>query len=390
VPPLEKKSSLAAVGENAALLPEREHPLMGFCASKCCESDAEGSLVVQQSSAGPSLLDKPLKRADFSEEGLAEADAGEGDYKMAAELFDKRSPADGRDDKATRSNARKEENEQNGEEKRPIGYFECDLWELANLTAADGALEEERPLFQFKSGASYQGQWRGNMRHGFGLQVWPDGVEFRGQWVENRAEGYGRVTHSNGDCYIGQWAANKAHGEGICRHLREGGQQSYEGEWVQDSQEGLGVETWGDGSRFCGIFVGGGKHAYGVYYWPDGSRYDGVWEGNCITGPGEFSGADGRTFRGQWVNSKIHGRGRYSWKDGRLYWGQYLNDKKDGFGVHTWPDGRMYTGWWKAGLQEGPSKITNARGHKGPKPANGFQKSTAPPQVRACDDDDLD
>ena len=39
---------------------------------------------------------------------------------------------------------------------------------------------EQRPPFTFKSGAVYNGEWRGNARDGYGEQVWPDGAKYLG------------------------------------------------------------------------------------------------------------------------------------------------------------------------------------------------------------------
>lgn len=48
---------------------------------------------------------------------------------------------------------------------------------------------ENRPEFVFESGARYNGQWMNNMRHGFGVQVWPDGARYEGYWKNNKAHG---------------------------------------------------------------------------------------------------------------------------------------------------------------------------------------------------------
>ena len=42
------------------------------------------------------------------------------------------------------------------------------------------AKREERPMYTFKTGATYQGQWVGGFRDGFGVQVWPDGARYEG------------------------------------------------------------------------------------------------------------------------------------------------------------------------------------------------------------------
>ena len=40
---------------------------------------------------------------------------------------------------------------------------------------------EKRSPYTFKSGAIYDGEWRGNVRDGFGIQTWPDGAKYEGK-----------------------------------------------------------------------------------------------------------------------------------------------------------------------------------------------------------------
>jgi len=39
---------------------------------------------------------------------------------------------------------------------------------------------ERRPLFVFKSGATYDGEWKGVARDGQGVQIWKDGAKYEG------------------------------------------------------------------------------------------------------------------------------------------------------------------------------------------------------------------
>jgi hypothetical protein len=40
---------------------------------------------------------------------------------------------------------------------------------------------EKRPIFKFKSGAMYEGEWVGLKRDGYGVQLWPDGARYEGR-----------------------------------------------------------------------------------------------------------------------------------------------------------------------------------------------------------------
>eukprot|EP00931_Biecheleriopsis_adriatica_P101524 TRINITY_DN76640_c0_g1_i1.p1 TRINITY_DN76640_c0_g1~~TRINITY_DN76640_c0_g1_i1.p1 ORF type:complete len:361 (-),score=80.20 TRINITY_DN76640_c0_g1_i1:79-1110(-) len=228
-------------------------------------------------------------------------------------------------------------------------YFARELQELRDLVpnGADGA----RPVFTFKTGATYKGQWKGNARHGIGEQIWSDGAKFVGTWKDNFAEGHGLFQHADGDIFVGQWRQSAAEGLGTYYHKK--GLTTYRGEWTQDMQHGQGVEQWEGGSKYHGQFHWGKKQGHGIYLWPDGSLYEGQWESNAINGYGHYKGKDGREFRGMWREAVIHGCGKYSWPDGRTFQGQYADDQKHGFGTFTWQDGRKFEGFWQTGKQHG-------------------------------------
>ena len=90
---------------------------------------------------------------------------------------------------------------------------------------------EERDEYYFKNGAVYKGQWRGTVRHGFGVQTWPDGAKYEGYWKNNKAEGKGTFWHVDGDVYEGDWKDDKANGYGIYTHVNGA---RYEGNWEDD------------------------------------------------------------------------------------------------------------------------------------------------------------
>lgn len=255
-------------------------------------------------------------------------------------------------------------------------YFDQCVDELSSLewgdvgddrenAATQGPVLQQRPVFKFRNGARYTGQWMGKERHGEGVQVWPDGASYSGEWGNNTAEGVGLFTHADGDTYCGQWRSGVADGIGRYNHWHDNGEISYVGCWSRDLQHGRGVETWEtQGCRFEGQFDSGQKHGYGRYVWRDGACYEGVWKRNCMCGAGYWEGADGRRFCGQWRNGMIHGLGLYGWPDGRSYTGKYISDRKSGYGVFEWPDGRKYEGFWEDGRQHGEGIFTDQDGRE--------------------------
>lgn len=246
-------------------------------------------------------------------------------------------------------------------EEEELCHFDFELAELKDLPT-DG-MEGPRKLHRFRTGATYKGQWLGNARHGFGVQVWPDGSRYEGQWSKSAADGLGRFTFDDGDVYIGSWKLNKFHGLGTYYNLNN---TVYYGEWVEGQRQGYGTEVGGGiqaNVEYSGCFAKGHKDGPGLCKWPDGSEYQGEWCSNQITGNGAYYSAQGsRLYKGQWLESAKHGTGSYSWPDGRSYCGQYSRDRASGFGIFVWPDGSKYEGEWQAAKQHGIGRYVEKGG----------------------------
>mmetsp|Transcript_5033 Transcript_5033/g.9005 ORF Transcript_5033/g.9005 Transcript_5033/m.9005 type:complete len:346 (+) Transcript_5033:52-1089(+) len=223
-------------------------------------------------------------------------------------------------------------------------YFDREIGEAPILE--DSSIKT-RARHQFRSGAVYDGEWLGGMRHGVGKQTWPDKTEYIGEWLRGRANGKGRIKHSDGDVFIGEWVNGRAHGCGVYRF--QDGAADYAGQFSCDFREGLGVETWVDGSSYAGTFRNGEKSGYASNIWPDGTMYHGHWRANALSGSGKYSVPDSTTFCGQWEKSMPHGMGQYEWPNGQKYCGKYRFDKKDGFGILYQADGSKHQGYWVRG-----------------------------------------
>ena len=87
-----------------------------------------------------------------------------------------------------------------------------------NMQDIDESQLEERGEVHFKNGATYTGQWLGNMKHGYGVQVWKDGAKYEGHWRFNKACGHGKFWHVDGDVFEGEWLDDKANGYGVYVH----------------------------------------------------------------------------------------------------------------------------------------------------------------------------
>ncbi|CAD8159237.1 unnamed protein product [Paramecium pentaurelia] len=161
---------------------------------------------------------------------------------------------------------------------------------------------EKRPLFVFKNGATYEGEWVGNKRDGKGVQIWPDGARYDGEWVDNKACGKGSFYHVDGDSYIGEWADDIVNGYGV---YRQSNGAVYEGYWRNDQQHGKREEKWSDLSSYKGDHFEGKKLGKGKYMRQSGSYFEGDWFENKINGYGEYYWSDDRIYKGSWQNNKM-------------------------------------------------------------------------------------
>lgn len=76
----------------------------------------------------------------------------------------------------------------------------------------------ERGPVLLRKGSSetiYSGQWKGNNRHGRGMEVdHKEGSFYIGEWKFDEKDGYGRLILESGNIYHGEWVDSVAHGKG--------------------------------------------------------------------------------------------------------------------------------------------------------------------------------
>ena len=44
----------------------------------------------------------------------------------------------------------------------------------------------KKPKQVFDGGFEYEGDWRGKLREGFGVQTWPDCKIYEGKWIQDK------------------------------------------------------------------------------------------------------------------------------------------------------------------------------------------------------------
>eukprot|EP01062_Namystynia_karyoxenos_P007644 TRINITY_DN12678_c0_g1_i1.p1 TRINITY_DN12678_c0_g1~~TRINITY_DN12678_c0_g1_i1.p1 ORF type:complete len:443 (+),score=88.28 TRINITY_DN12678_c0_g1_i1:581-1909(+) len=80
------------------------------------------------------------------------------------------------------------------------------------------------------------------------------GDSYEGDFVGGRRDGYGCYTFSSGDEYEGQWEVDKKQGQGRMQFVSG---DRYDGDWYDDQVHGWGIFTWADGTSYEGYFRNG-------------------------------------------------------------------------------------------------------------------------------------
>lgn len=155
-------------------------------------------------------------------------------------------------------------------------------------------------LRQEKIGATYYGETKNGIMHGYGMLIW-----------------------DSGEIYVGQFK------NGI--------------------QDGLGIMQWVDGTRYLGKYKNGTRNGTGAYIWPDNDVYvgrvlDGKMDGNAV-----LKYFDASCYIGSFKDNMKSGEGMRVWPGGEIYIGSYANDTMNGNGVYTDSDGNMFDGLWENG-----------------------------------------
>eukprot|EP00388_Colpodella_angusta_P000364 GDKJ01001350.1.p1 GENE.GDKJ01001350.1~~GDKJ01001350.1.p1 ORF type:complete len:421 (-),score=73.17 GDKJ01001350.1:183-1412(-) len=189
----------------------------------------------------------------------------------------------------------------NDEKANKDGARHMIYWVGTKPNKEDG-FPEEQPYFIRET---YQGQWKENMKHGYGVQ-----------------------TFKNGDRYEGQWLRDKRHGEGV-----------------------LWVKVPGSKTKFRREFTGGWfedkRCGAGTCYYPNADRYEGQWRDGKRHGQGCMHYVNGDVYEGTWSNDKRHGYGSHTSANGDVYQGYWFDDLKEGAGaLYFFTTGRVLTGEW--------------------------------------------
>ena len=257
----------------------------------------------------------------------------------------------------------------------------------------------------------YIGEWKNDVRNGYGYRHYFDGSVFEGNWLNNSPNGQGSYTYVNGEVVEGEWSSTEFEqfnlldleaaysgllmdgvpcGFGMIMFLFEGGSEEpyclYNGEWKDGYPDGDGVFFFTNGDTLSGewsfeetnthstfllngkangigesvlddgIYIGeyksGVRSGYGIYF-DENKDYFGTWENDKRNGQGEIQYANGNVYKGEFVDDQWNGWGTFYWARGDSYDGQFVNGVRHGYGTYYWPHGDWFEGEWADDQQNG-------------------------------------
>ncbi|KAI8799720.1 hypothetical protein BJ742DRAFT_117712 [Cladochytrium replicatum] len=163
-------------------------------------------------------------------------------------------------------------------------------------------------------GSTYDGEWSDGKQCGKGTMTYREGAHHRyeGSWLDGKKHGQGVMCYASGNEYSGDWKENVKEGWG--RMFWRDRHEEYEGEWKEGQPNGRGVYIWRTASTV--------RHRHPMH-----NRYDGTWLDGKRSGFGVFEYATGARYEGEWVNNIKHGPGIYVTEHGRRYNGLFQNDR---------------------------------------------------------------
>jgi hypothetical protein len=297
-------------------------------------------------------------------------------------------------------------------------YFSREeLYETARNVKFDNTPRKDTHIY--KSGASYTGQWRGGLRHGFGVMIWNDSSEFIGQWNYGMPAGYGKFTHVDGDEFEGKWMnpyivfnlGPNLIRESIKGDIMDGFSKVYT-VWLwqkyekahpyaeprltfspkhlelirtlQDKLRAINLEitkiTGHLNKSFTidnikksflaidddlGHYLGelkGLREGLGKNIYPNGDIYEGYWKSGYHHGIGRHQWKDGSTHIGYYKMDNKQGVGKYTWDEHTQYTGEFSNNVFNGVGEYLFDAGQVYMGEWLDGKMHGFGVFTSGNG----------------------------
>lgn len=208
----------------------------------------------------------------------------------------------------------------------------------------------------------YEGEWLTDKIHGNGIMTWVGGETYEGQWNNGIKHGFGKYSWTGGKTYVGEWRYGNMSGKGILqygKHSEIPGRKSYEGEFRNVIPHGQGIILFEDGRKYEGGIVGNTMKGTGTLVYPPGdkkSAYIGMFLNDKFEGHGILKYADGKKYEGHWLGGqKSTGTLYYSKNDSkkRVKFVGTFQKGKIWSGIMSYTDKCSYDGKWQNDLPHG-------------------------------------
>lgn len=171
---------------------------------------------------------------------------------------------------------------------------------------------------------------------------------FKGTIVHGLANGPGSLILKTGYSYNGGFKDDLRHG--AAKELLPGGIK-VDCIFEKGIKHGPFSCYFPDGSQFHGHFLYGEQLAEGEYVSKKKNVYKGDFIAGQIQGQGKVIYSNGDTFEGDFINSKRHGKGRLSLANGSVIEGIWVKDLQQGIGTIFEPlSANRYKALWKDGV----------------------------------------
>lgn len=114
-------------------------------------------------------------------------------------------------------------------------------------------------IYMYQKGHIYEGQWSLGLKHGVGRLCQSNGSYYIGQFSNGRKCGFGKevIKHTDGKLamwYEGNWKDNYKHGFGVARYSSG---VKYTGTFHQNKYHGKGIYTFQSESQYAWLFEHG-------------------------------------------------------------------------------------------------------------------------------------
>ena len=164
----------------------------------------------------------------------------------------------------------------------------------------------------------YRGEWKNDLRHGYGIQEFFDGSRFEGQWQFNR-QYFGTFIWPDGAEYSGDFSGPQFEGQGTLKTDDE----VVNGQWKDSKLEGKGERRLANGDRYSGNWIKGRLQGYGEHYTQD-ETYTGNYFANRENGKGKkvFHKLNS-IYEGVFKDGLFHGLGKQYFTSGDYYVGEF-------------------------------------------------------------------